>query len=142
MFSTIRVQGNWYLLVICFQIRLKKMNQCVMFWSCDNCRIHKHFSFLVSCLGRKNIHLFCLRDESIHTKKEFVRLRPIDVVEIYFRSQRQLPPSRAPVCSVKSVSVRIYQQNEMRKTQRSWLRPFLFLTTTGSLGFQSFTNIS
>lgn len=142
MFSTIRVQGNWYLLVICFQIRFKKkMNQCVMFWSCDNCRIHKHFSFKSAVWGEKTY--ICFDGGRIYPYQK--RVCPIktdrccwDILPV----STSTPPSRAPVCSVISVSVRIYQQNEMRKTQRSWLRPFLFLTTTGSLGFQSFTNIS
>lgn len=92
----------------------------------------KAFYFQVCCLGRKNIQLFCLRDESIHIPKR--RVCPMKTDRCYLDTlpvSTSTPPSRAPVCSVISVYVCIYQQKWDEKDTTIMIKAILVFNNHG-----------
>lgn len=93
----------------------------------------KAFYFNVCCLGRKNIQLFRMRDESIHIPKK-KSLSDEDRDRCYLDTlpvSTSTPPSRAPVCSVISVYVCIYQQKWDEKDTTIMIKAILVFNNHG-----------
>lgn len=89
-------------------------------------------SILLLCSGRKNIKLFCLRDESIHIPKR--RVCPMKTDRCYLDTlpvSTSTPPSRAPVCSAISVYVCIYQQKWDEKDTTIMIKAILVFNNHG-----------
>lgn len=83
-------------------------------------------------MGRKNVQLFRLRDESIHIPKR--RVCPTKTDRCYLDTlpvSTSTPPSRAPVCSVISVYVCIYQQKWDEKDTTIMIKAILVFNNHG-----------
>lgn len=92
----------------------------------------KHFTLMFAVWGEKNIQLFCLRDESIHIPKR--RVCPMKTDRCCLDTlpvSTSTPPSRAPVCSVISVYVCIYQQKWDEKDTTIMIKAILVFNNHG-----------